>query len=131
MHTKFLLLGGCISAFFAVILGAFGAHGLEKLLDSHTMAAYETGVRYQFYHSFALISSGILSAMWPDNKGIRVAGIGFLLGIIIFSGSLYLYTFTGMKSFGMMTPVGGIFFIVAWLLLIGSLWKQDIKPYRQ
>ncbi len=128
MNTKFFLLAGCITALLAVVIGAFGAHGLENILDNKMQAIYETGVNYQFYHSFALIITGILIYLWPDTKSFRMAGMSFLLGIIIFSGSLYLYTLTNNKVFGMVTPLGGLSFLLGWILLAISLWKQDLHP---
>ena len=123
MNAKNLLLAGSITGLLAVILGAFGAHGLEKIVDAKTLNTYQTGVEYQFYHSFALIAAGILAHLWSNHKLFRRAGVFFLLGIIIFSGSLYLYTFTGIKAFGMITPIGGLSFIVGWLLLIAGVTK--------
>lgn len=123
MNAKNLLLAGSITGLLAVILGAFGAHGLEKIVDAKTLGTYQTGVEYQFYHSFALITAGILAHLWSNNKLFRRAGTFFLLGIIIFSGSLYLYTFTGIKTFGMITPIGGLSFIAGWLLLIAGVAK--------
>ncbi len=123
MNVKNLLLAGSIAGLLAVILGAFGAHGLEKALDAKMLNTYQTGVEYQFYHSFALIAAGLLAHLWANTKLFGIAGICFLLGIIIFSGSLYLYTFTGIRSFGMITPIGGLSFIIGWLLLIVGIAK--------
>ena len=125
MKVKNLLLAGSITGLLAVILGAFGAHGLEKILDAKTLSTYQTGVEYQFYHSFALIAAGILAHLWPSTTPFRIAGICFLFGIIIFSGSLYLYTFTGIKTFGMITPIGGLSFIAGWILLITGVAKTQ------
>lgn len=127
MHTKFFLIAGCLSALLAVVIGAFGAHGLEKVLDSKLLAIYETGVKYQFYHSFALIITAMLSFLLPTSKGIKIAGAFFLSGIILFSGSLYLYTLTGKTFFGMITPIGGISFIAGWTVLLINLWRQDLR----
>ncbi len=126
MKPKFLLLAGCITGLLAVVLGAFGAHGLEKIVDPKVMESYQTGVHYQFYHSFALIVAGIFAHFWPETKHFKTAGISFLIGIVIFSGSLYLYTLTGNKTFGMITPVGGLSFIIGWGLLIMALWKTKL-----
>ncbi len=123
MNVKNLLLAGSIAGLFAVILGAFGAHGLEKILNTKMLNTYQTGVEYQFYHSFALIAAGLLAHLWSNIRLFRIAGIFFLLGIIIFSGSLYLYTFTGIKTFGMITPIGGLSFIIGWILLIVGITK--------
>ncbi len=126
MSSKFLLLAGCISGLLAVILGAFGAHGIEKMVDAKVLATYKTGIHYQFYHSFALIAAGMFAHMWIEMKFFRTAGSLFLAGIVIFSGSLYLYTLTGNKVFGMITPLGGLSFIAGWILLIMGLWKTKL-----
>ncbi|MEE9350720.1 MAG: DUF423 domain-containing protein [Thiotrichaceae bacterium] len=126
MTPKFFFLAGAISGLFAVILGAFGAHGIEKIVTPKALEVYKTGIHYQFYHSFALIAAGMFAHFWPKAKYFKTAGFAFLLGIIIFSGSLYLYTLTGNKVFGMITPLGGLSFIVGWGLLITALWKTKI-----
>ena len=111
-----------IGAFFgmlAVIIGAFGAHGLENMLSTNALERYHTGVEYQFYHVGALLIIGILFNQ--DNKRhsrlLKFAGIAFTLGIILFSGSLYLYALTGIAKLGMITPFGGLAFIIGWFLL--------------
>jgi len=111
----------------AVIIGAFGAHGLENLLSEHALQRFHTGVEYQFYHVAALLAVGILSNNGNiseknrDNKIpllLKLSGIFFILGILLFSGSLYLYALTGKTFFGIITPFGGLGFIGGWLLLI-------------
>lgn len=111
-----------IGAFFgilAVVIGAFGAHGLENMLSTNALERYHTGVEYQFYHVGALLIIGILFNQ--DNKRhsrlLKFAGIAFTLGIILFSGSLYLYALTGIAKLGMITPFGGLAFIIGWFLL--------------
>ncbi|MEE9303814.1 MAG: DUF423 domain-containing protein [Thiotrichaceae bacterium] len=126
LYPKFFLLAGCVTGLLAVVLGAFGAHGLEKIVEPKILETYQTGVQYQFYHSFALITAGMFAHFWPETKHFNAAGISFLIGIIIFSGSLYLYTLTGNKVFGMITPLGGLSFIFGWGLLIIALWKSKI-----
>ena len=123
LTPRLFLLAGTVAGLFAVILGAFGAHGLEKIVEPALMKTYQTGVEYQFYHSFALLSSGIFSYFCPKTKSFRIAGLAFLFGILIFSGSLYLYTLTGNKIFGMITPLGGLSFIAGWSLLTMGFWK--------
>ena len=111
-----------IGAFFgilAVVIGAFGAHGLENMLSTNALERYHTGVEYQFYHVGALLIIGILFNQ--DNKRhsrlLKFAGVAFTLGIILFSGSLYLYALTGIAKLGMITPFGGLAFIIGWFLL--------------
>jgi uncharacterized membrane protein YgdD (TMEM256/DUF423 family) len=119
---------GCIFAGLAVILGAFGAHALEELLTSNgRLDTYETAVKYQMYHSLGLILIGILYEKWPQ-KILKSASIAFIVGILFFSGSLYLLCFTGVNKLGMITPLGGVAFIIGWALIILSISKKsDIK----
>ncbi len=126
MTPKFFLIAGALSGLLAVVLGAFGAHGIEKIVSPKVLEAYQTGTHYQFYHSFALISAGMFAHFWPKTKHFKIAGFAFLLGIVLFSGSLYLYTLTGNKAFAMITPLGGLSFIVGWGMLITALWKTEI-----
>lgn len=128
MHKGFLLIGTILGA-LSVGLGAFGAHGLKQIVPPETVAAFDTGVRYQFYHVFALLATGILYEKFAD-KWLRWAGNCFIIGILLFSGSLYLLTIlkatdtVGLKGIGIITPVGGIFFMVGWLLLFFTLVKK-------
>ena len=107
---------GAVFGLLAVVLGAFGAHGLESTLSDHALARYHTGVEYQFYHVGALLIIGVLAPQLPS-KLLTFAGLSFTAGIILFSGSLYVYALTGNKIFGMITPVGGLFFIIGWIML--------------
>lgn len=128
MHKSFLvwaaLLGG-----LAVILGAFGAHKLKELVPMETVSTFQTGVTYQFYHVFALLAVGILYAHIPSPQLVW-AGRFFLVGILLFSGSLYALTLlkatetVGLRGIGAITPLGGLFFIAGWVaLLLGVLRK--------
>ncbi|WP_020558647.1 DUF423 domain-containing protein [Thiofilum flexile] len=105
----------------AVVLGAFGAHGLEKILDPQLLQRYHTGVEYQFYHSFALLAVGLWFKIQPT-KLLGYAGLLFTIGIILFSGSLYLYALSGVKALGMITPIGGIAFIAGWAVMLYTAW---------
>ncbi|MBK8453715.1 MAG: DUF423 domain-containing protein [Thiofilum sp.] len=105
----------------AVVLGAFGAHSLEKILDPALLKRYHTGVEYQFYHSLALLGVGLWFKIAPS-KLLSYAGLLFTLGIILFSGSLYVYALSGIKTFGMITPLGGIAFIAGWALMLYTAW---------
>ena len=113
-----------------VILGAFGAHGLKELVPPETVNAFQTGVQYQMYHVFALLFIGVLWQNFPS-KLLKAAGNCFLLGMLLFSGSLYLITIlkandiTGLGKLGIITPVGGLFFIAGWLLLFLALLKKS------
>lgn len=119
MEKNHFLLIGSLSGMLAVILGAFGAHGLEQLVDAKMLQRFHTGVEYQFYHALALLAISILYKS-IRNKYIVFAGYAFLLGMILFSGSLYLYVLTGIKGIAMITPIGGLSFIIGWGLLAFS-----------
>ena len=128
MHKTYLVLGTLLAG-LGVILGAFGAHGLKKFVGAETVGTYQTGVQYQMYHAFALLVVGILYSRWPNNF-IVWSGIFFVAGIVLFSGSLYLLASlkamnkVGISGIGLITPIGGVFFILGWiLLLIGILRK--------
>ena len=115
-------LAGAIAGFVAVALGAFGAHALKAKLSPADLAIFETGVRYQFYHALALFAVEVVA--WVSraqgqaaNGYIRAAGWSFCFGIVVFSGSLYLLVGTGVRRWGMVTPLGGLAFLVGWALL--------------
>ncbi len=116
--NKFLTAGALLGM-LAVIVGAFGAHGLENLLSEHALQRFHTGVEYQFYHVAALLVVGILSTNHKQSpRSLRFSGIFFVSGIILFSGSLYLYAITGKTFFGIITPIGGLCFIAGWISLV-------------
>lgn len=126
MHKGFLIIAS-VSAALSVVLGAFGAHALKQIVSPGSVATFETGVRYQFYHTFALFVVAILLQAFPG-KWLTAAGWLFIIGIVLFSGSLYLLALlkasntVGMKGIGIITPFGGLFFIAGWIcLLIGIL----------
>ena len=120
LKTKMLV--GTILAALAVALGAFGAHGLKNYADVTTLNTFETAVRYQFYHALAILIASILYASYPDKK-IKQASTFFILGICLFSGSLYvltllkIYAVTSFNFIGAITPLGGLSFILGWLFL--------------
>ncbi len=119
---RLLIVCGALGAALSVVLGAFGAHGLKTRLTPAMLATFETGVQYQFYHSLGLILVGIVLHTVKASTLVSAAGGLMLVGILLFSGSLYLICFTGIRSFGMIAPLGGTAFIAAWLLLaIGVL----------
>ncbi|SJZ53785.1 DUF423 domain-containing protein [Sediminibacterium ginsengisoli] len=128
MHKGFLSAAALIGA-IAVILGAFGAHALKAVLDEQALITYETAVRYQFYHVFALALTGILYGNWPDPR-LKLAGRFFITGIVLFSGSLYLLTYahaagiSGLRFLGPVTPLGGAFLIAGWLMLFLGIRKK-------
>src|SRR5699024_7012811 len=125
MHRTFLIIAALFGA-LAVALGAFGAHGLQKVAAPETVEIYETAVRYQFYHTFALLAVGVLF-IWYPGKLLSLSGLFFIIGVLLFSGSLYLITFLKIAEkiiptlVGIITPIGGLFLIAGWLLLLFSL----------
>ena len=126
--VKTILLSGTMAMIIAIILGAFGAHGLRDLLTDSSLDVFKTGVLYQFIHGFALLFIGVLAILLPELRLERSA-IFFGLGILFFSGSLYLLStqsVTGINwSFlGLITPLGGLSFIIGWALLSIQLLKK-------
>ena len=117
MQKQHFLVAGSIGGMLAVMFGAFGAHGLEKLVDAHMLQRFHTGVEYQFYHAFALLVVGLLHEQVTQVRLLQRAGYAFLLGIILFSGSLYAYVLTGVTTIAVITPSGGTAFIAGWVLL--------------
>ena len=112
-----------IFGFLGVALGAFAAHGLKTYLDAGSLVTFETGVRYQMYHTFALLVVALAYVKWPG-KALIASGWLFITGIILFSGSLYVLSLSGMRSLGMITPFGGVAFLAGWLCLAWSVLKK-------
>ena len=115
LAQRFLLIASILGA-LAVILGAFGAHGLEKAVDAKMLQRFHTGVEYQFYHTLALLVVGLLAQRSPQ-RYLHYAGYAFMAGILLFSGSLYLYVLSGVTAIAMITPIGGSAFIIGWVCL--------------
>jgi uncharacterized membrane protein YgdD (TMEM256/DUF423 family) len=122
MDRVFLTIGA-LSAGIAVAAGAFGAHGLKSRLSAEMLNTFEVGVRYQMYHAFALIVTAWAQARWPTAQ-LTVSGWLFILGTVLFSGSLYLLSLTGIRWLGAITPLGGLAFLAGWLCLAWAAWKQ-------
>jgi uncharacterized membrane protein YgdD (TMEM256/DUF423 family) len=128
MHKGFLVAGAIFGA-VAVALGAFGAHGLKQIVPPETVTSFQTGVQYQMYHAIALLLAAVIFEKFP-NKWMTRAGIAFICGIAFFSGSLYLLTLmkavdqVGLRGIGVITPFGGVFFILGWALLIVGVVKN-------
>lgn len=116
MEKTFFALASILGG-LAVALGAFGAHALENRVEERLLEVFETGVRYHFYHALALIAVVVALNMWPTSNLPAIAGWLFVAGIVIFSGSLYLMTFTGIRMLGAITPIGGVAFIAGWVCL--------------
>ncbi|MCD6062206.1 MAG: hypothetical protein K0R82_117 [Flavipsychrobacter sp.] len=128
MYKQALITGVLFSA-LAVILGAFGAHGLKPLLTPEQLQTFETGVKYEFYHGLALLATGIIYSSFPL-KLIKAASTCFIIGIVLFSGSLYAMTAlklqgdVGLGGLGILTPIGGLFFITGWLLMLLGIVRK-------
>ena len=128
MHKAFLKTAALIGA-LSVMLGAFAAHGLKQMLSTDNFQVFETAVRYQFYHVFALLAVAILYREFPGNL-MKWSGIFFIAGIILFSGSLYLlcyvkYNELPLNWVGAITPFGGAAFIAGWVLLFVAIVKRN------
>ena len=111
------LLIGAMSGCLVVIMGAFGAHALNEILDDYGKSIYNKAVLYHMFHSIAIIILGLINKIQPEIQ-LSMAGWSFVFGIILFSGSLYIIAITGIKSLGMITPIGGLLFIIGWVFLI-------------
>lgn len=119
---KIFILLGSISAFIGVALGAFGAHGLEGRISERMLEVWKTGVTYHMFHAIALLVVGILVYKFPGAASFSWAGWMMFIGIILFSGSLYMLSTTGIKLFGPITPLGGLAFLIGWVLVaIGAI----------
>lgn len=121
--TRLFLVLGAVSAFLAVAAGAFGAHGLRARLSPDLLAVFEVGARYQMYHALALIAVAWLTTHRRGALPIA-AGWSFVVGTVLFSGSLYLLAFTGARWLGAITPVGGVSFLVGWALTGWAAWRD-------
>jgi len=123
--TKHTILIAAINGFVAVALGAFGAHGLEAVLSEEMLNTYHTGVEYHMTHTLALLGVGILLQRFPDNSLLRFSSLGFTVGIILFSGSLYILSMSGISWLGAITPLGGLAFLAGWASLARFAWSHS------
>ena len=112
---------GATLAFLAVAFGAFGAHALRERISTELLAVFQTGVQYQAMHALALLALGLAA---PDRPWIRRASWLFVAGVVVFSGSLYALALTGTRSFGAITPLGGVCFLLGWGILAVNLSKD-------
>jgi uncharacterized membrane protein YgdD (TMEM256/DUF423 family) len=131
MHKGYIKTAAVLGA-ISVILGAFAAHLLKEKISDYAVNIFETGVRYQFYHVFGLLAAGILYKEFPG-RFIKWSGIFFIIGIILFSGSLYCLMYIkggvmpGFNWVGAITPIGGLSFILGWILLFLGLFKKSMN----
>lgn len=121
MDRLFFALGS-LSAFLGVAMGAFGAHALKARLDAQALAVFETAVRYQLAHAFALLAVGWACTRWPG-RAVHASGWLFVIGTLLFSGSLVVLSLTGQRGIGIVTPIGGLAWLAAWLCLAWGAWR--------
>ncbi len=121
MDRIFLMLGA-VSGAISVAAGAFGAHSLTGKVEPRLLEVFETGARYQMYHALALLAVGLVAGRWPSSLATS-AGWLFVAGTLLFTGSLYTMTFTGIRALGAVTPFGGVCFIAGWVCLALAVGK--------
>ena len=115
--AKIFLVCSAVSGFISVALGAFAAHGLKDYFSDASLATFYTGADYQMLHSLALLGVAMLAARNPDSNALTISGWAFVVGLILFSGSLYLLAFSGITIFAAITPLGGMAFLLGWASL--------------
>lgn len=123
MNHKSILISGAVFMALGVLIGAFGAHGLKSQLSEEMMQVYKTGVEYLFYNSLGLMIIG-LTGFHIHSRWLLRAGILIILGIVLFSGSLFALAVSGLKLLGIITPLGGISFVIGWIFFVASLLKK-------
>ena len=122
MSARGLTIAGALLAFVAVAAGAFGAHALRGRLEAEELAVFETAVRYHLVHAVALLAVAWVNTQWPGRPA-RFSGWLFIAGIVLFSGSLYLFVLTGARGVVVITPVGGLALLAGWLALAWAAWR--------
>ena len=123
MNRRNILLLGAILLALAVLNGAFGVHALKTRLSPEMMAVYKTAVEYQFYHALGLLLVGLIG-FHIESKWLNWSGNMLIAGIVLFSGSLYALSITGIEILGAITPIGGISFVAGWICLAVAIWKR-------
>ena len=123
--TKTLFLSGIFFCVLSVIMGAFGAHALKDRLSEYSMSIYDKAVLYQFFHAFAVLFVAVLNKVF-DTQDFSISGILLIIGILLFSGSLFILAITDIKWLGAITPIGGTLFIIGWLILFIKILKIKI-----
>ncbi|WP_227370507.1 DUF423 domain-containing protein [Halomonas sp. M20] len=126
MQERAVWVATALSGFILVLAGAFGAHGLEGRVSERLLAAFETGVRYQAWHTLAILAVLIWRQRQPLRGQKLVMGL-WGAGMVLFSGSLYLMTLTGIRALGMITPIGGVLFLAGWLMLAWASWRNQLN----
>jgi uncharacterized membrane protein YgdD (TMEM256/DUF423 family) len=123
--ARYWLLIGSVAGFFGVAGGAFGAHAIKARVSPQMLANFETGTRYLLVHAVALLLVGVLASR-PESGGLRVAGYGFSVGMLIFTGSLWTMALTDTRWLGAITPIGGSALLVAWVALAVAAWRGQL-----
>ncbi|QSQ18764.1 DUF423 domain-containing protein [Pyxidicoccus parkwayensis] len=122
---RWWLVVGAVNGFLSVAAGAFGAHALKARLPQDLLVIFETGARYHMYHALGLVAVGLLGQLRPSPL-LSGAGWAMLVGIVLFSGSLYALALSGVRVLGAITPLGGLGFLAGWLLLAVAAWRTTV-----
>ncbi|MEQ1518491.1 MAG: DUF423 domain-containing protein [Usitatibacteraceae bacterium] len=123
-NAKYVLIAGAMLAFLGVALGAFGAHALKARLAPDLLAVYQTGVQYHLIHALGIVLLGVVVQLLPTSKLLSAAAWLMVAGVLVFSGSLYVLSVTGLRFFGAITPFGGLALLAAWLLFAIGVAKS-------
>ena len=124
MPARLALVLAALLLFVAVGAGAFGAHALKARLGPDLMTTFQTAVQYHAWHALGLLAVGVLLLQKPDSGALAIAGWLLVAGIVLFSGSLYALALTGIRTFGALTPIGGVCFLAAWLAVALGVWRS-------
>lgn len=122
--ARLFILIAAISGLMAVVLGAFAAHALKQGLAPESLQTFQIGVQYQMYHALALMGVGVFLHIKPGLPGLKASGIAYILGALLFSGSLYALALGAPRWFGPVTPIGGLSFMIGWVLLATAAWRS-------
>jgi uncharacterized membrane protein YgdD (TMEM256/DUF423 family) len=123
--SRVLIMAGGILGLLGVVAGAMGVHALRDTLDARALSTFETGVRFQMYHALALLGVGTLAGRWKTGF-VKLSGVLFTAGVVLFSGSLYILAITGIGVFGAIAPLGGLSLMAAWTsLIVGAIRQRE------
>ena len=123
--SKLIIILAGMNGFLAVSIGAFAAHMLRDRLSPELLNTFQTGVQYHMYHALALLGIGVMMLNFPASNLLRISAYLMMAGIVLFSGSLYLLSITGIRWLGAITPLGGLCFLTAWALIVWFATKQQ------
>ena len=124
-HPNILLIIAAVFGGLRVAIGAFATHSLKSILTEQAMGWMNTGVQYQQFHALALLAVAILWKVQPSWNLLKQSGWSFIIGMVLFSGSLYAMAATDVRALGMITPIGGLAFLLGWLLLVVACWRGN------